>query len=523
MGCNGLASFRFSNSKKILIIFCMASFFLKKQVTRIMTNYVRMILSFFIGLVVIRHLTQYGSGLYSTYVLVVVGLGFGVMIKEIVRAATIPFIGLSKPQSGTPYNYAKCLSFVGLACVIYGLVLYFVISVSDIFNVNEVYVDTFTIFVLLRGIAHMLLIMQIPALNVFAINGEMGLYNIIIFLERLGELVAVELVYFSVFSDETDNALLINGGALLIWNIMLLALVSLILKRYDCRLTLNFEKLNINDCKFVSSQFFGNSILVLNMALYFRFSIILINIYFGEALSSVYGLATQLIGYLRQATMGLITGIDSHFSRTINNNTDNVNIQLFIIGEINSLLVVYGAVLMHIVLPFIVFSIVHGSLSEYSDNIISLANLLLIGVVFRSLSEHWMSYMTGAGKVREYSSRIFYVSLSTPIVIFIFSFLGVQNPLLYLAYHYSIAMLVSHMVIIPNIISRKLFVLISSSYKNILMRIIVYSLILYFVEYLFNINEYNMLFNNAIVILLVISIFFALDTKITYNRIIGMQ
>jgi len=503
----------------------MISVFLKKQAFRIASNYVRMLLTFLIGIVIIRDLTHMEEGLYSTYVLVVVGLGFGVMMREVIRAAIVPFIGHSLSLSGEVNGYGKSIFIASVASIVYFAIVLLIVFFRDVFDVNPLYIDTFSVFVLLRGVAHILLLLQTPALNMLAVSEKMGLYNTLVFFERVGELVAVELIYYSVFSDNYADALVINGVTVLLWNFVLVVLVATMLKVHGRSLMFKLNMLDKNDWKFLRKQVAGNIFLVINMAFYFRFSIVLVNVLFGELASAIYGISTQIIGYLRQAVMGLVTGIDSYFSKNIKNKRNTqVNEQLFVVGEINSVLVIFAAMCMYVALPYIVSGVVSGELSDYIEQIVFLGNVFLVGVVARSLSEHWMSYMSGIGKVKDYSILIFFVSTTTPVVIVFLWFYDIVNPLQYLAYHFVLAMIVSHMLVIPLVIRKCEGVSIDRNYKSILRRVFFYSFTLLVIEMM----AYFVVGNvdataTAVVVFLAGSALFLIDSNYTYKKIMGMN
>ena len=78
------------------------------EVARVLSNNLRMIIGFLVGLYVVKGFLGFGEVAYQIYVLVVLGAGVGIMVRELLRLSLLSYISSSYAQGK---NFHSVFSF----------------------------------------------------------------------------------------------------------------------------------------------------------------------------------------------------------------------------------------------------------------------------------------------------------------------------------------------------------------------------------------------------------------------------
>ena len=91
---------------------------------RIFSNYIRMIMTFSMGIIIVRLLLDKSQEIFSIYTLVTVGIGIGVMLKELLRIALVPRLSSAMASKGNEFSaiFTSCF-LASIASAIFGAML----------------------------------------------------------------------------------------------------------------------------------------------------------------------------------------------------------------------------------------------------------------------------------------------------------------------------------------------------------------------------------------------------------------
>lgn len=418
---------------------------------RIVSNYVRMACTFAIGIYIMRRLLSIDPSLFAVYTLLTVGLGVGMMIREALRMALVPFLRQHiKPDGSiTSSQFQQSLTLTTIFALANTSLYFFIAHMGSLFNISATYADQFKDFVFLRGIGYSFIIICVPFLNLLANEYRMISYNCWLLAERVLDVVVIETIIRALHDNSTQP--LVSGGiAYLVCTFFLMCLLILI-RKFTSRegISIKPKLITKTNYRYFLKRIRSSGLLVVTMAMYFRFSLVIINIVFGEALAISYAIAVQVSSYLRQITMGLITGLDSYFARKSADRTKNLMAK-----EVNKKALSSAIFLFLVFLTFIIFlRPLVQFLTQGSDinieSVLIFSTFFLCGVFIRATSETWMQFLSGLGKVNLYSTKVFCVAVISQAYVLILSQFSLNEPEYYIGAGFFAAMFVSHWLIVP--------------------------------------------------------------------------
>ena len=417
-----------------------------------------MALSFSIGIYILRSLLAYDPGLYAVYSLVTVGLATGVMLRESVRAALVSAISKSliSVTSGDQQKGMHDALTISIIVAIINVLISILLSSSVHFlNMSEIYKSQFTLFMILRSLGYAAVIVVIPYMNVLAFKNRMVAYNVFLLFERCVDLVAVELLLYLLAGDHSDTPLIHAASVYVIFS-GVVSILLILYTKYSSghHLTFKPSKPSIPLFLSIKQNIIGSMMLVINMAMYFRFSLLLVNTLFGEIMGTAYAVSVQISSYLRQAIMGLVLGLDSRFSRKNRGQIRNASV-----SDVNEQLYV---VLVPLVMLCSLATIYMDTLVGLATNstkvnvplISSLSSLFIVGVAIRGSSEIWMQLMISDSRIKAFAQPILLFSLLTPLVTIFASNVTNEYGIVIVAQWFVISMFLAHLCVVPYVLSK---------------------------------------------------------------------
>lgn len=430
---------------------------LGSQAVRVTSNYARMVLGFGISLVIIKRLLSFDPELYGIYVLVAFGLGIGSMVRELLRASLVPLMTDRGGSDRTPDPRAISLGntaslLMAAVVVVIGLGI---LSAEDVLVVPTVYRSGFAGFFLFRILAGAVFLLSLPALTTLSLQKQMGWYNLWLLLERVGDLIAVETM-LSLIGDDPSMAIVMGGAVYFFWCLLQTVAVMGSVGFVRSGVAVHYRIPTEEERRRLWDQFRGHLQVIVNMALYFRGSVVLANIWLGAELTAVFGAVVQLAGYLRQAVGGAVFGSDALFVSDGRRLIRGLKRLLEKIGDLNASIALAVTLPAMLLMPEIADFFV-GDLEEQAVQFFVLSGrLLTMGVLFRGLAEHWMQFLNGSGRVRVYSKRLLAIALLSPVVWVV----GHQAPPAALAIAWSTfflaAMAMSFLIVLPWVVASEL-------------------------------------------------------------------
>ena len=243
-------------------------------------------------------------------------------------------------------------------------------------------------------------------------------FNLYLFLERVAELVSVvlPLSFFVDWRDDLSSRFVQIGICGCVLTILVYLCCAVDVSRDCLNYNLGLRFPGVATTKKILGRVGWSSLLTISNNLYVRFDVVLVAALLGPAGTLAIGVAIRLMGYVRQATVGLVNGLDSIFANLagvgLRGGTRQVpGIQkklLDISSSLQASLVFQGCVIILILRDDLVILWLGGAL-DASTNAHSLASIsdlslfMVIGIAFRSLNLGWMSALTGMGLAHRFT------------------------------------------------------------------------------------------------------------------------
>ena len=417
--------------------------------TRIFSNYLRMIITFAIGFYLIKRLLAYDIGAYSIYALVVIGFGIGVMIREALRIFLVSRISEDLKDSGTHLRDGFYLCAIGAAFNI-GMAIMLALS-ADLFSLPSGYSDNYIWFVIFRSLGVSVLIYLTPMLNILAYRGEMVKYNVILIVERLLDLLLVEAAI--LLHDAEMNVVSFGYGGAIYFVASILLYGLLVLFFTDSK----FKRCLLTPARQPSvgrlgSSFKGSLLLVLNNAFSMRAPILVINIFIGETASALFAIAIQIAGYVRQGCMGLVTGLDSMFRKKLLTTEGGI-----VNAEMNQKLLIVAFTVMAISVVFvyhvdILLSFLLPNKLENDSEVILISRVLIVYMMIRMSTEVWTQLLAAVGGLMQFSYLSILVNSLIVVVIVILAEFDMLNPTIWVAVFILLTAVVINLAVYPKVL-----------------------------------------------------------------------
>ena len=421
-----------------------------------------MLVTVFLGLWLIRMLVDVSPSVYVVVTLIATSVGVAGMLKEMIRGTMVPEIGAAFHSGDSEefvrvFSNAFVLSF--LAAVVSVGILVIFLAFLDKFSIPPELKNATAVFLVSRMLVTFLAILFAPATNMLPISNRMIAYNIWLVLERAAEVVSVlscllffepgtpsEFIYYYAVT-----SMIAMSGVILLWA----------LHGYKCERRNPFQAASISRVSIakIAKTVGWNGFVVVSMNLYFRFDLFLMNIVFGIFGTFVFGIATQIVNYSRQATIGLVQGMDAVVTRINAESSPETSTFKFVSQTcFLQATLVFSSLIVLLFNTETIFELWLGEKLDAYENsrelIKLICQIMLIGIAARSLSEGWMKCLSGVGEVRSYGPYLLIGALCNPALIAIlYLMFNTDDKLLSIPIAFTALMTIIHLGILPSIVS----------------------------------------------------------------------
>lgn len=431
--------------------------------TRVASNYVRLLTTFIIGLVVVRLQLRMGEEAFAFITLMLSNIGIALLLKEVVRAGVIPALGAayhddSNEHFRSVFNSALVVSLVvGFATA--ALFLSSTVFIPYLSIPEELH-GAARYFIAISALGAFTTIVLSPIFHLYVVAERMVAYNIWLLLDRVGDLIAVIVTLCITWNGSVSQPIVCYVTLATASEI----LVGIVSAYFALRATPRAQ-ISLRTSSRKSINEFTRSaawivVTTIAMNLYTRVDMLLMNIFFGLFGTLVFGLATQATYYIRQLVMGVVSGVDAVSARVAKRESHANMLQL--IRNSTSLQAVVIFPMMFSLMLFaeeLVALWVGGRLDDPESTIPKIATMirvLSVGVAARSLSEGWMSILNGAGKVDRYARFIIVGGVLNASIAMATLWFMDNSALFYVpGWICSIVLLAVHLVVIPVVVARE--------------------------------------------------------------------
>ena len=433
----------------------------KREVARISSNYFRLVTNFAIGIFIVRLALSFGTEFFSIYSLITVGFGFSIMIRELLRIGFVPKLGRCFVDGIVEVRefretYGNCF-IVSLGFAVVGAMIMLglgkaILPTTESPDLKE----SAFVFLIFRILVMMLMVSSAPAINLLLITQRQITANVVKIGERTVELSAFMIPISLTANISPAQLFLFFGPCSLILMSLLYFTIILYLRKIDQNFMPTFRGFDKMNVLGLLKTMGWSALIVFSMGLYARTNVVLTNILLGALATTLIGISIQVMGYSRQISTGLISGLDAVFASFVSSKEakhTNKEKLLFGTSALQASLV-FNLVGLYILFNQFLLGLWIGDVLENPEEsliIIGELSILMVGgISVRGLTLSWISAMTGTGNVNEFAGWLVPPALLSPVIILLlFYLLGSDFTVIYFGWVFLILQIIAHGVFLP--------------------------------------------------------------------------
>ncbi|MBU2167328.1 MAG: hypothetical protein KKF88_05775 [Alphaproteobacteria bacterium] len=445
---------------------------------RILSNYAQLFGGLLIGLLVTRMLLGAGEQLFGVYITITVGMGVSIMLTELMRMGFVPVLGASVFQGKVvdipefrddlfaAFVISICAAILGAGT----MVLLGVWLLSDL--ASPALERAAWTFLWLRIAMMGAIVSLTPAMAVLLVSGRQPLFNFFLFLERLSEFAGVAIPLWLLtganYSEADRLAQIGIGIAALTVATYLVATVAAFAPGPEFRPRLRMPRPSV--IRLMLKRIGWSSLQTISMNMYVRLDVLIVAAFLGPVGTVALGVAIRLMGYVRQATIGLVNGLDATFAnlhgqkrRKRGQDDEGRETSLRLLAMSTSLQggVVFqlGVLLLMLredIVQLWIGDLLGGAgLASSVNEIAALSSLMIIGIGFRSLNLGWMTAMTGSGNARHFTPWLLPGALGNVVILLAWAYLWPKTfSVMSVGWVFLALQAITHVFIIPIVSAR---------------------------------------------------------------------
>lgn len=451
------------------------------------------------GLIIVRILLGKSQEIFSIYTLITVGIGVGIMLKELLRIAMVPRLSAAMSGKNTEFQAVFTSSIIastGLSIFGVIIMLIFLFNIHH-FAVTPEQLFPTQVFILCRAFQIFISVTLAPFITLLPVMRKYVFSNIFLTLERAAEFSAILVAMFLIDTSDTQALIFIGllGTAFLT---ILYIFTMFIIIRSDKKFRIKFSEKIWPEIQ-GTTRFIGwTAVLVLTVNFFLRFDIIWINISAGVFGTAVFGIVVQSIGMIRQLTYGIIQGLDSAFAFLTFSDGNKIAAfkkLLYVSSYLQGVIgfACYGTI---VFVGHQLLQIWLGPQAVKSGIVDAAYHLILIcgaGILVSSFAEVWTNAMNGKGDISQYAPWLIPGALLNPILLILSTFFLSAVPSYEIAaWLYLLLLFVTNAIFLPRVMSKVYDVTILelfTPFKVPLIVILLSSLMISSILYLFNLND----------------------------------
>lgn len=382
---------------------------------RVISNYMRLILTFVIGIVIVRIMAEIGSDAALIYLLLISSTGIAAMFKFALQNALVPALGLSIDGSGE-HDFARVFwtSFVmGLGSgLVSGILFWIFWMVSDQLDFGDLSQRTVSIALASTAVQALSTSVGVVFLNLILVERRIITYNMLLILERVAILLPALLIFALDANTTIDRKVHLFYILAGVTTVLLQVLTYVLSNSKRPELRLRRTPLSWKTTRWIGVLIGWNAVVVIAFALFTRWPPLVVNWSMGETMTLTISIVLLLIGYQRQLSMGLVVGLDAMVARLIaGGGEQNTDARVLIIRS-TYILTIFAAFSVAAISLFVEDILVVWFSDSLDDSgwtpqrSADLFRIMSFGIAASVLSEGWMKFLSGRGEVVAYAPHL---------------------------------------------------------------------------------------------------------------------
>jgi hypothetical protein len=401
----------------------------RRYLVRITSNYGRLLATFCMGLLLVRVLLQaLGSEAWGLIALMGSTIGLTAMLGEIVNKSMIRELGAAfhaertgeRPGWFVPVYNSALLVALGVA-LLSTLVMAGIWLAVPLLDVPDHLVVAARWLVVWKAVEGFTRIALAPPANMFVVTERMVTYNVVFTLDRASFLTGALIVAYVVQPEDVARGVIVFAiiSSSLVTTLKIVqafAYMALDRRAVPAPRTASREALSA-----IARIGGWNTATVVALTLHIPVAAVLMNLFFGLVMGNlVFGLASQLSGYVRMVSTGMTDGLDAVSARmSAGGTSDQLRRLVLNATRVHGLAVLPAALVVLVLAEPLLLIWVGERITDPATTVpptVTLVRVLTLGVVCRSIGDGWISVLYGAGHIRRYAPMMLATGLAHPVV-----------------------------------------------------------------------------------------------------------
>lgn len=430
---------------------------------RIISNYVRLLLSILFGLILVRWLWRtVGPEAYGLIALLTATAGFAVILEEIVGWSMIRELGAAH-HSRAPGRFAMMYNSAVAVCIVTSLLTLLVFAVMlailPFLRIPDELMVAARWFVIAKGVETAIIVLTAPAFNMYLVLERMVAHNGWLIAKRASHVVAAGSLFFLQPADAAGGLFLYGWMSAGLHGVVVLA-AAFAMVVADSRLWPSVRQSRREGVRTILGMSGWNVAILGSQVLGLPAGQFMMNLWLGLFGNTIFALSSQLAGYARMVASGMTGGLDAVTARLSAHASGNETVRTLVrYSTMLHGLVAFPAVVLIVMLaePFLRLWIGRDLARDAPEIPFAATLTVWLAPAFAAMcfGDNWMRILYGAGQIRRYAPLVVVGGF-----IHVVAALALLNLLPQATQHLGVAIaftsmyLVVHLGMVPRVVSR---------------------------------------------------------------------
>lgn len=395
-----------------------------RTLIRVASNYARLLTTVAFGIILIRLLF---SGLspdaFGLIMLLGSTVGLAAMVDEIVRSCLIRELGAAwhhPDRNRFPVVFNSALGLAAIAATLAACLFAAIALFLPFLRIPTELLLAARVMVFAKAAETFVNVSFSPMFNMYLVSERMLAFNAWMICKRFAYLAAAFIVLIVLNTRDPARAVMLYAVCSSTLFVSCVAIASATLVLTEPRLRLQPRLFNRKEAVQIVRIGAWNLATVIAMNLHLRLDAIIMNVAFGLAGNTMFGIGTQLMNYVRRLTVGMTDGIDAVSARVSSTRTRQAVGRLLRQQTRLNASVAFpaGAAAALLAEPILLVWL------DFRDNLSSqtlhgaatITRILAIGITARAVTDGWTRILYGAGLIRHYGPIVLGGGLLNPIL-----------------------------------------------------------------------------------------------------------
>jgi hypothetical protein len=390
---------------------------------RVGSNYARLLTTLAFGIAVAPLLAGWlGADALGLFLFLLTQSGLAAIFHEVIRTSLVRELAAAwhgERDFGAACDAAVliCLGVVALAVAAFAIL----IAVLPFLGISEEFqyaAKWMLVFECGFTIVHVLCS---PAISMFVVREKFILQNILEGVLRSAYLISLIACRLAWPDASPAEGLIVFAGIGAGLRVCFVSAPAFWMALMDRRLFGVPWRAKRDAVRAIMGTFGWNTGTIVATNLHDRSGAFIINIWFGLFGSTVFGMATRLVSYIRMVTMGMTFGIDAVSARLASKSDGGQSLRrmLHMVSRMHALMAWPATVTAFILADDLLRLWIGSSLEDpekYLDIMTMLVRVAALGLAARAISDGWVFLLYGAGYIGRYAKILLGGGLIDPLL-----------------------------------------------------------------------------------------------------------